>query len=74
MKLRSPKDDDQEKTTKAVELIKELAMMNPGIEASIWTTAFLACVATCYESSGISYEAYCENMTDAMQHYKSWWE
>ena len=74
MKIREPKPNDQEQVQKALDLIKEVANLNPDIEATIWVSACYSCIVSSYINSGITYDEFIRDISNGFKIYKSWWE
>ncbi len=74
MKKRTPKDTDQENVKKSCDMICDLVKLNPEIDGCIWISAFYACITQAYVNAGISYEEFCEDIKDAIEKYKPWFE
>lgn len=73
-KFREPKEDDQAQIDMCFNMIKSTAISNPEIEGAIWVSVCFSLIAESFKENGLSYEDYCEEMNNAMRHYKSWFD
>ena len=74
MKIRPPKDTDQEQIEEAFRIIQECVLLNPQIEISLWAGAFWSILVDGYSRSGMSYEQFSQEWDRVKQHYKSWFD
>ncbi len=74
MKKRPPKNDDNENTEKAYQLLMKLMTEHAEIESSLWYGALWSLLANGYKENNLSYEDFSKEVKRAMKHYKSWFE
>lgn len=74
MTYRQPKPDDQKLTQKAYELLMGVVELHPEIEPSLWIGACLSAIASNFEANGMPYEIFLDDMHQAIDFYKHYWE
>lgn len=70
LKLRIPKDDDQENAEKAYQLIAELVKSNPGIDDNFWVGGCWTALINCYRETGFDYKDFCKEVEKVKRFYK----
>jgi hypothetical protein len=74
IKKRSPKDDDQEKTEKAFQLLRKTILDNPQIEPTLWAGACWSVLVSGYINSGLTYEEFVDEVKGVKKFYKKHWQ
>jgi hypothetical protein len=74
MDKRPPKKTDQENIEIAYKLFNKLMNSHPEIEKTLWASVCWSSLVNGYKDSGSSYEEFHYEATNAINHYKTWWE
>lgn len=74
LKVREPKEDDQEKSEFCLSMICEFMKANLDIDPALWMGAFLSFIATGMHVSGGSFQQFCETLDQVKEHYKGMWD
>jgi hypothetical protein len=72
--FREPKPDDQEKSEKALDMLRDLIFYNDECDSVIWIGAMFALTARWYSKSGHSFENFKEEMDRMTNFYKNLWD
>ncbi len=70
MELRPPREDDQEVTEIAYQLLRKTIQDHPEIESTLWVSATISSIIDCYEDNGFTADEFIEEWTRIGNHFK----